>query len=233
MDKILDTAQKLAQEFGFSGANIAFRQKKQVASIRLVESVPLISFALGVKDFPDEVIFALIFTLLARLKKRAQTQEYKIQHGILINFLKDIANAEHQKLVLARRAQCIPEGLSYNLKDLVKEVILSFPNLFQDISLNSDILVTWGKRITYKRFGLWHSQSRIIEISKTLDSPIVPKYVVNFILYHELLHVIRGVKKGKRHHDAQFRTLERKYPQYKEANEFLRKIHKNRGILPP
>jgi hypothetical protein len=231
VDKILEIAHRIAQKFGFSGVEIGFRQKKQVASLRLVKGTPFISFALGVKAFPDEIVFALIFTLLARLKKYTQTQEYKDQHAILLKFLKESATAEQQKLVSARRVQCNPRGHTYNLHDLLNEVKNSFQNLFHDIALDSDILVTWGKRSTYKRFGLWHSQSRIIEISKTLDSTLVPKYVVNFILYHEMLHAIRGVTKGKRHHDAQFRILERKYPQYKEANEFLRKIHKNKGIL--
>jgi predicted metal-dependent hydrolase len=231
VDKILGIAHNLAREFGFSGASVGYRQKKQVASIRLVNNTALISFATEVKDFPDEITSALIFTLLARLKKLTHSQEYKTQHAILIKFLKDRAETEHQTLVSARRAQCNPQGHSYNLNELFQAVKLSFQTLFRDISLNSDILLTWGKRSTYKRFGLWHSQSRIIEISKTLDSTLVPKYVVNFILYHEMLHAIRGVTKGKRHHDAQFRILERKYPQYKEANEFLRKIHKNKGIL--
>ncbi len=232
MDSLLEIAKKLSREFGISTVTVGFRQKKHYASWRLVNGVLLILFAQRVKYFPEEIKFALIFTILARLKSQTQSQEYKTQHAILLNFSRDQANAETQKLVAAQRQKCNPRGTTYNLESLITEVEAAFPNLFQEISLNSDIFVTWGKRTTYRRFGLWHSQSRIIEISKTFDSPLAPKFVVNFILYHELLHALRGAKKGKRHHDAQFRILEKNYPQYKEANEFLRNIHKNRGILP-
>jgi hypothetical protein len=233
VDKLLEIARNLSREFGISAITIGFRQKKQIWSARLNQGTLLISFTPRVKDFPEEIQYALIFTLLARLKRQTQTQEYKNQSAFFMKFLKDQADAESQKLVAAQRQKCNPRGNTYNLESQLQEVISSFPNLFHEVSLNSEIFVTWGKRTTYRRFGLWHSQSRVIEISKTLDSPLVPEFVVNFILYHELLHVKRGVKKGKRHHDAQFRILEKKYPQYKEANEFLRNIHKNRGILPP
>ncbi|OLS15295.1 MAG: hypothetical protein RBG13Loki_1076 [Promethearchaeota archaeon CR_4] len=232
MDKILDIARQQAMRFGFSSAIVTFRQKKQVASIRLRTGIPTFSFAAGVKKFPEEIIAALIFTLLARLKKNVHTMEYQSQRAILIKYLKEKADAERQKMISLRRSQCNPQGHTYNLEERLKEVVRSFREMFLDYYVNSDILITWGKRTTYKRFGLWHAQSRVIEVSKTLDAPSVPVYVVNFIVYHEMLHAIRGIKQSKRPHNVTFRNLEKKYPQYKEANEFLSKIHRNRGILP-
>lgn len=233
VDKILDIARQQATRFGFSSTIVTFRQKKQVASIRLRTGIPTFSFALGVKEFPEEIISALIYTLLARLKKNVHTMEYQSQRTILIQFLKEKADVERQKMISLRRSQCNPQGSTYNLEEHLREVARSFPEMFLDYYVNSDILVTWGKRTTYKRFGLWHAQSHIIEVSKTLDASSVPVYVVEFILYHEMLHAIRGIKQGKRHHDLRFRKLEKKYPRYTKANEFLSKIHKNRGILPP
>ncbi len=233
MENLIKIAEKLATDFGLSAVTICFRQKRQIWSARLINGAVSISFATGVQDFPIEVIHAFVFTILSSLTKQTQSSEYKTLHASLHKFLKDRDEAERQKLVAAQRQKCNPQGTTFNLKFQLSEVISSFQKLFQEISLNSCVFITWGKRTTYRRFGLWHPESCIIEISKTLDSPFVPKFVVNFIIYHELLHAIRGVKKGKRHHDAQFRILEKKYPQYKEANEFLRNIHKNRGILPP
>ncbi len=232
MDKLFEIARKLSQYFEFTSVQLIFRQKKQIASVRSVNGVLLISFALGVKNFPEEIQYALIFTLLARLKKRTKLPDYNTQHTIWVKFLKNLDDAERQKRVSAQRERCNPQGTTYNLKFQLTEVISSFKDLFQELSSNSELFITWGKRTTYRRFGLWHPESRVIEISRTLDSPLVPKFVVNFIIYHELLHAIRGVKKGKRNHDSQFRILEKKYPQFKEANEFLHKVHKNRGVLP-
>ncbi len=233
MDNLGEIAEKLSRKFGFSAVIIGFREKRQTWSARVVNGVLSISFAVRVKEFPEDIHYALVFTILARLKKLTQTPEYKAQRTILTKFLKDRDDAESQKFVSVQRQRCNPQGTTYNLNSQLSDVISSFQKLFLELSSKLDVFITWGKRTTYRRFGLWHPVSRIIEISKTLDSPVVPKFVVNFIIYHELLHAIRKIKKGKRYHDAQFRILEKKYPQYKEAHEFLRNVHKNRGILPP
>jgi hypothetical protein len=61
-------------------------------------------------------------------------------------------------------------------------------------------------------------------ISMSLDSADVPAYVVEFIVYHELLHKTMGTRlvNGRRHsHTSAFRKAERAFRQYAEAQTFL------------
>lgn len=66
----------------------------------------------------------------------------------------------------------------------------------------------------------------VVRIHPALDQPRVPRFVVESVVYHELLHadippVIRG---GRRHvHTPEFRRRERLFPEYRRAKEWIRK----------
>lgn len=54
-----------------------------------------------------------------------------------------------------------------------------------------------------------------ILINSLLNSPDVPREVVKFVIYHELLH------RDYPYHDKVFYDNEHKYPKYVEWNRFL------------
>ena len=62
-----------------------------------------------------------------------------------------------------------------------------------------------------------------------LDRRDVPAYVLDFVMYHELLHKALGVKtSGSRHlsHTKEFRELEKAHPNFEQAQAFIQKIAK-------
>jgi predicted metal-dependent hydrolase len=66
-------------------------------------------------------------------------------------------------------------------------------------------------------------------VSVSLDHPETPVYVLDFIMYHELLHKYLGLKtiNGRNYgHTPEFREAERRYPKYKEAQAYLEKLGK-------
>ena len=63
-----------------------------------------------------------------------------------------------------------------------------------------------------------------ITISKLLDSPDVPEWFVEYILFHEMLHIKHPARliNGRRYyHTAAFRAEEQRYPGYAQAQEWL------------
>lgn len=85
----------------------------------------------------------------------------------------------------------------------------------------------WTPRTSRKRTGYYKTRSREIFISKNFDSSQVPAFVVEFVMYHEMLHLEQGddlLHKGTRAHDAEFRRREQLYPQYRQADLFLKKF---------
>jgi hypothetical protein len=87
--------------------------------------------------------------------------------------------------------------------------------------------LTWNAVLTRRKLGHYQPGTDTVMISLTLDSPSVPAFVVDFIMYHELLHKTFGVplvNGRQRAHTAAFRRAEKQFPRYDEAQEFIKKI---------
>jgi hypothetical protein len=84
--------------------------------------------------------------------------------------------------------------------------------------------LTWSRAHTARKLGHYQQLTDTVMLSTTLDDPRVPDYVVNFVMYHELLHRILGAKVSNgRHlaHGAAFRRAERAFPEYAQAQAYL------------
>ena len=87
------------------------------------------------------------------------------------------------------------------------------------------VSISWGRwsgrtRPRSIRFGAYLPDAQLIRIHPALDQAFVPRYFVEFIVYHELLHhVIPPVRVNGRYqiHSPVFRRREREFPAYAEA----------------
>ena len=87
------------------------------------------------------------------------------------------------------------------------------------------VSIRWGRwsgraRPRSIRFGAYLPDTQVIRIHPALDQAFVPRYFVEFIVYHELLHhVIPAVRLNGRYqiHSPLFRRREREFPAYAEA----------------
>jgi hypothetical protein len=65
----------------------------------------------------------------------------------------------------------------------------------------------------------------LIRINNLLDSPDPPAMVVEFLLWHEYLHLY--LQQG---HTPTFRVLERRWPTCREADRFLDNLNERFGV---
>ncbi|MFN2286346.1 MAG: topoisomerase II, partial [Anaerolineae bacterium] len=89
--------------------------------------------------------------------------------------------------------------------------------------------LTWNKTLTHRKFGHYQTTTNTVMLSLSLDDAAVPPYVVDFVMYHELLHKHLGIKfvNGRRYaHTAEFRDAERRFAQYAQAETFLAQLAK-------
>ena len=87
--------------------------------------------------------------------------------------------------------------------------------------------LTWTQRLTSRRFGYYERTRDRIVVSVTLDDAQVPRYVVEFVVYHELLHrrhPARWLNGRHMSHTREFRENERQFAQYEEADEWLKRL---------
>ena len=96
--------------------------------------------------------------------------------------------------------------------------------------------LSWSVKRTYRRLGTYSAQLDQVTVSRTLDNREIPVYVIEYIMYHELLHKKLGVQRansGKRNHTKAFKELEKQFNYYEEANQYLKTLapKARRGIF--
>ena len=89
--------------------------------------------------------------------------------------------------------------------------------------------VIWGRRHRrrakdYFVFGTIQEEDRIIRINPRLDQPFVPRWFLEYILYHEMLHSVvpdEIFPSGRRRvHTDEFYRREREFPAYRRARRW-------------
>ena len=87
--------------------------------------------------------------------------------------------------------------------------------------------IGWSRQSSRRILGHYDSGHGTIIISRKLDSPAVPRYLVEYLVYHEMLHIRYPVeRRGHRRvvHSREFRAAEKKFPQYELACRQLKHL---------
>jgi hypothetical protein len=88
-----------------------------------------------------------------------------------------------------------------------------------------EVAIRWGRwsgraRPRSIRLGVYLPKARLIRIHPALDQAFVPRFFVEFIVYHEILHhVIPPIRVNGRYqiHTPAFRQREQAFPTYTAA----------------
>ena len=87
--------------------------------------------------------------------------------------------------------------------------------------------LVWGGRMTQRKFGHYQWDTDTVMVSSSLDQEWVPEMVVDFVIYHELLHKKLGTKRVKHNrmaHTKAFREAEKQFDQAEKAQQLLNRI---------
>lgn len=87
--------------------------------------------------------------------------------------------------------------------------------------------LAWTKESPSSRLGFYFEALDLMGANRVLDSDRVPRYVLEFVVYHELLHGVlnsKGTPIRRVHHTKEFRELERQFSMYSEAERWLSRL---------
>jgi hypothetical protein len=121
----------------------------------------------------------------------------------------------------------VSEGRHHSLWEIYQELNERYFNNQVEIRK-----LGWGPRLSWSRLGHYDPVHQTVTISPVLDSPRVPRPVVSYIVFHELLHSIFEVRScggKKRHHPPEFRRAEKAYPGSAASKKFLTEFCELRG----
>jgi len=87
--------------------------------------------------------------------------------------------------------------------------------------------LVWNNRLTRRKFGHYQEDTNTVMVSISLDHPRVPEYVIDYVMYHELLHFQLGanlINNRRYTHTTEFKRKEQEFSRIKEAQKFLNKL---------
>jgi len=83
----------------------------------------------------------------------------------------------------------------------------------------------WSEKRSRSILGHYDSAHGTITISRWLDSPAVPRYLVEYLVFHEMLHIrfpVVGYGHRRVVHSREFRAAEKRFPKYELARRRLK-----------
>jgi hypothetical protein len=191
-------------------------------TIRLRQAELYIRLSDLLEGAPEPVLHAIAHILLAKLYRkpidRAQSARYRryvASHDLS-------AKARLVRQMRGRKQILSARGHHYHLEELFDDLNHRFFH-----GLMGRPQLTWSRDHARNRLGHYDPAHNAIVISRVFDDPRVPRFVVEYILYHEMLHLKHPVKlRGSRRcvHSREFQAEEKLFPDHERAKKFLRLI---------
>ena len=191
-------------------------------TIRLREGKLLVRLSDLLEGAPDTVLRAIAHILLAKMYRRP------IDRGQAVHYRKYVASHEivrktHLVRQMRGRKQLrSPRGHFYDLDSIFEELNARF---FHGLMARPQM--SWSQTKTRRILGHYDPAHNAIVISRLFDHPGIPAFVLEYIVYHEMLHLKHPVRlRGSRRcvHSAEFQAEEKLFPRVAEANAFLKKL---------
>ncbi|SRR6266404_377097 len=85
----------------------------------------------------------------------------------------------------------------------------------------------WSKRAWRRQFGCYDPGPNQILLNRRMDHPAVPQFVVEYVLFHEMLHVKHPTRRSGCtlvSHSREFRAEEKLFPGFDRARRFLDRL---------
>ncbi len=123
----------------------------------------------------------------------------------------------------ARRQLLKPKGRVYDLEAIQAEVMAKQLESKLPAQLATWPSITWTRAMRSRtrhslRLGCFDRAANLIRVHWVLDRELVPRFFVEYVVFHELLHALLGEEAGPhRHHGARFRAQERTWPELDRA----------------
>lgn len=172
------------------------------------------------RNAPRTVIEAIVMILGSKIVRRKPPRKFLENYESFRNDLSIAESVKARRRQKGRKNISAVAGKHYVPAELFRDINARFFNNQLEVQK-----IGWGQRKGWARLGHYDPIHHTITLSPVLDSPKVPEYVVRYIVYHEMLHVVfedMPVRGFRKHHPAEFRRAERGYPDYARASKFLR-----------
>ena len=191
-------------------------------TIRLRDGRLLVRLSDLLEGAPDTVLRAIAHILLAKMYRQpidrsqaARYRKYVASHEI-------VRKTHLVRQLRGRKRLRSARGMFYDLDAVFETLNMRFFH-----GLMARPRMSWSQTKTRRILGHYDPAHNAIIISRIFDHFAVPAYVLEYIVYHEMLHLKHPVKlRGSRRcvHSSDFQAEEKLFPHMAQANAFLRRL---------
>ncbi len=171
---------------------------------------------------PAPVLEALAHILLGKLYRKEVPRIYGHRYKLYLN-RRDMRRQAHLiRQIRGRKFISGPAGEHRHLE----EIFECLNRQYFDGLLGRPQL-GWSRQASRAMLGHFDPSHNAIIISRIFDRPDVPALALEYVMFHEMLHLRYPVDHAgsrRRVHTREFRAAEKEFPRLQEAKELLKKL---------
>ena len=199
--------------YPFANVNNTIRMRQGKLHIRLSDLL---------EGAPERVLESIAHILLAKIFRKPIEKKHVAQYRRYVASHEVSAKAHLVRQVRGRKRITSPNGSVYHLEEIFEDLNRRF---FHGLLARPQMTCSQIK----SRWSLAHydPSHNAIVVSRVFDHPRVPKYALEYIVYHEMLHLKHPVKlRGSRRcvHGKDFQAEEKLFPELERAKAFLKTL---------
>jgi hypothetical protein len=191
-------------------------------TIRLREGEIRASLSDLLEGAPEKVLRAIAHILLAKLYRKpidaAQARQYRrfTTSEAVVRQSERIRQTRGRKRIISAR------GDQYDLDEVFESLNRRFFH-----GLMGRPLLTWSEYSARRLLGHYDAAHNTIMVSRVFDRRGTPRYAIEYLMYHEMLHLKHPVKhnNGRRCvHSRAFQAEEKLFPELERAKAYLQQL---------
>jgi hypothetical protein len=171
---------------------------------------------------PATILESLAHILLSKLLRRPAPRTYAERYRRYLNRKEMRRSLQLVKQTRGRKFVSGPQGDCYDLQEIFEEL-----NRAHFHGLMAQPLLGWSRGVSRVMLGHYDPSHNAIILSRVLDRASVPKLAVEYVLFHEMLHLRFPVEhRGARRcvHTREFKEAEKQFPRLPEAKQALKSV---------
>ena len=191
-------------------------------TIRLREGVLRVRLSDLLEAAPESVHRAIAHILLAKLYRKPIGPAFADRYRRYVSSETVSKGAEHIRQMRGRKQISGPAGRFYHLDEVFETLNRRFFH-----GLLGRPTLTWSAHAAKRMLGHYDAAHNTIVVSRVFDRSDTPRCAIEYLLYHEMLHLKHPVrvKAGRRCvHSREFQAEERLFPELLAAKAYLRQL---------
>lgn len=199
--------------YPFANINNTIRMREGTLHVRLSDLL---------EGAPESLLDSIAHILLAKIYRKPIEPRHLTRYRRYVASHDVSAKAHLIRKIRGRKRIASPRGHVYNLEDIFEELNRQF---FHGLLARPQM--TWSQVKSRRSLAHYDPSHNAIVVSRIFDHPRVPRCAVEYIVYHEMLHLKHPVKlRGGRRcvHSAEFLAEENLFPNLEQAKAFMKTL---------